>query len=334
MKKFLMLPILLGALLGFAVAHPTHAAANSPESLAALKLEQHKAAHTIILKNSGTKIPKSSEKTSNITPDDAAGCSATAIGEHVLLTAQHCDIKDGLLYLDQDHAGQKPIKISEKYYDKNDHMLLVVPDVTFKYYVKYDASKVRSADQGEHVYLFGNPALIMDQYREGYATGITQIPGNEMPDEVNASGPFTMMSLSIVGGDSGSSVYSSVDGQLVGITTWGINGGMFLGSYPLIFSQAQVDQALGQGTFVYAPEPAQPVQPVIVVNVPPSATTPASKKDYSLHVVVVIALLLYKGRDILGFLAKHTRNAFGFPRKVVSYIARLFLTVWAGLKKI
>lgn len=239
----------------------------------ARRVLQHKAAHTIVMRSALGK---------------AAGCSATAINEHVLLTAQHCDVKDGFIYLDQEIAGQRPVKVSEKYYDKNDHMLLVVPGVTFKYFVKYSASATRIAVQGEHLYLFGNPDLMKDQYREGYVTGAMNFPASLLAAaELNAGGDFTMMAIPIIGGDSGSSVYSANDGQLVGITTWGINDGMFLGSYPLHFTQEQIDQASGEGTFVYAPES----EPVVVNNVVPVPRT-GNVSPFEMFVVVLTALLL------------------------------------------
>ena len=47
----------------------------------------------------------------------------TAIAPHVILTAEHCNIEDGLLYLNQ---NSKPftmgLEVKEKYFDKNDHM--------------------------------------------------------------------------------------------------------------------------------------------------------------------------------------------------------------------
>ena len=252
MKKIL---ITFGLILAsvFAVAAP------SPE----LTKLQHKSAHTIILMDAGDK--------------HAAGCSATAIDEHVLLTAQHCDIAGARVYIDQNTSPlQRAVVVSEKYYDQNDHMLLVLPGVTFKFFVPYYADKVRVAQQGEHVYLWGNPGLMMNQYREGYVSGTMNFgPQTSVSEEISASGNFSMMTVPIIGGDSGSSVYSAVDGQLIGITTWGINGGMFLGSYPLQFTQEQIDQAAGKGTLVYAPEPIQSKitvtpAPIVIVRFPMS----------------------------------------------------------------
>src|SRR5271157_4538976 len=94
----------------------------------AAKAEQHKATFEIVMAKGR----------------EGSGCSATAISEHVLLTAQHCDIDGGLLFFNQNSRpfvnGQV---VTEKYYDNNDHMIIVVPSVSFKHFITYDASKVR-----------------------------------------------------------------------------------------------------------------------------------------------------------------------------------------------
>lgn len=219
----------------------------------AVKEEQHRAALTIVMIN-----PENAE--------ERAGCSATAVAPHVILTAEHCNIENGLLYLNQ---NSKPftmgLEVKEKYFDKNDHMLLVVPGAEFKHFINYDVSKVRKSIQGEHIYFYGNPDLMMDQYREGYASGFMNFKDSE--EDVNAAGPFMMFAVSLVPGDSGSAVFSEVDGQLIGVTTWGIADGKFLGSYPLQFTQSQIDQAEGKGNFVYIPDtrPRVEVRPLVRV---------------------------------------------------------------------
>src|ERR1700688_4262306 len=128
MKRFVVIFVLLLAFATSVVAQV------SPVQ----KEEQHKATLTIVMINSLT--------------SEHAGCSATAIAPHVILTAQHCDIDNGTLYLNQ---TQKPftmgLEVKEKYYDNNDHVLMVVPGVEFKHFAKYDAASVRIAKQGEHV---------------------------------------------------------------------------------------------------------------------------------------------------------------------------------------
>lgn len=227
------------------------------------KEAQHSATVTIVMSNEKEHI--------------GAGCSATAIAPHVLLTAQHCDVDNGTLYLNQNiRPFQHGLTVSEKYYDNNDHMLLVIPSVEFKRYITYDVNKVREIRQGEHLYLWGNPALIMDQYREVYATGVFPYNGGT---DVNAGGKFEIVSGPVVGGDSGSAIFSAEDGQLVGVTTYGLSNGQFLGSYPLHFTQAQIDLAEGIGNFVYLPDSVPKVN--VTVNSTEDKNTDRRDTDMS-----------------------------------------------------
>jgi hypothetical protein len=287
------------ALLLVAVSLP--GAALTPD----FKIEQHKATMTIVM------LSKDEKK--------GAGCSATAIAPHVILTAEHCNVKDGKLYLNQNEKPlENGLKVVEKYFDHNDHMLMVVPGVEFKHYVPYDAAKIRSAQQGEHVYLWGNPALMMDQYREGYASGVMHFSNAEMGNEVNASGNFTMLAVPIVGGDSGSAVFSALDGQIVGITTWGIFNGKFLGSYPLQFTQEQINQAEGRGNFVYIPQ-IEPETNIKVVA-PSTVVFDASPLTRLFAVFVVLFALptLYRGAEIG---ARYGRRGY---RSIKDYAVRLY----------
>jgi hypothetical protein len=125
------------------------------------------------------------------------------------------------------------------------------------------------------VYFWGNPDLIHDQYREGYMMG--KMPTSD-DAEIDASGPVYLFAIPVVGGDSGSSVFSK-DGRLVMIVTYGIDGGQIMGGYPLEFTTEQVLQAEGKGTVVIAPD----TRPIITV--PPVAPTtlvpPSSSGDYT-----------------------------------------------------
>src|SRR5271157_5524294 len=164
MRKFI-LAFALALTSFFAVATP------SPE----LKANEHKATHTIVMLNNSN--------------HQGAGCSATAISEHVLLTAAHCDIADAVLYIDQTSTPRvHPLEISDKIYDHQDHMLLVIPGVSFKYTIKYDPAVYKPLTINDRYYLWGNPGLIPDQYREGYVTG-SVIPIEGL-GEVDVYSPF------------------------------------------------------------------------------------------------------------------------------------------------
>lgn len=270
------------------------------------KEDQHKATLEIVMQNAAK--------------HEGAGCSATAIGPHTLLTAQHCNIDGGTIYFNQ---NSRPLAngqvVAEKYFDNNDHMLLVIPSVVFKHYITYDASKVRKMRQGEHLYFWGNPALIMNQYREVYATGV--FPGLDT-EGLNAAGPFEMVSGPVVGGDSGSAIFSAEDGQLVGITTWGLEYGAFLGSYPLQFTQEQIDQATGVGMITYLPD----TRPQVIVNVAPSKATAGSQVDLSVVEAALIAIVLLLAAGI--FVAVIVlANPFPYVYRALKYVGRLLLRI-------
>ena len=287
-----------------------------------LKIEQHKAAHTIIMANKET--------------GHGAGCSATAISEHVLLTAKHCDVAGGLLYLDQTAAPLvHPLKISDKIMDHQDHMLLVVPGVTFKNFVQLDLSaKPLHAD--EHYYLWGNPGLIADQYREGYVTGtIIPVVGGSDNEELDVVSPFVMLSGPVVGGDSGSGIYGG-DGRLCGVLTYGIYYGMFAGAYPITFTPEQLAQALGLGTFVYAPEIAPPTV-IVIPSVPAAPVAPtisllmAALLTVALFIYICTALHL--GRKAL-WVASALRSVLISIGRAVLRIVRIAAVLYATVKDI
>lgn len=59
-------------------------------------------------------------------PDGAGKCSGTAVGPHLLLTAEHCLVDATSLSLNGEQVAVKKV-----YRDGNDHVLVVV-DKTFK----------------------------------------------------------------------------------------------------------------------------------------------------------------------------------------------------------
>ena len=202
------------------------------------KAERHQAAHWIIM----------------VTRDDsgaieeAAGCSATAIGPHTLLTAEHCYLPNETLYLDSPVEDVKSgvafafhPTAADFIFDHEDHMLIDVPGAHFAVYIPL--KNFRTPRQGEHYYLFGNPGGITDQYREGYVTGKTTISAAEKGDIDAKSDALYMLVGPIVGGDSGSSIYAK-NGQLIGIVTYGMGNGAFIGCYPIEFTAGQIAQSL------------------------------------------------------------------------------------------
>jgi hypothetical protein len=194
-------------------------------------------------------------------------------------------------------------------------MLLVLPGVTFKHFIAYDPDDYKPAMVGDRYYLWGNPSLIADQYREGYISGTLIPPNNE---GVMLSPKIMLISGPVVGGDSGSAIFAE-DGRVVGTLTWGIDGGLFGGFYPLAFTKQQVLQAEGLGTFTYGPEevkPIPPIPPAVTVNVPPVDNSP-------LYLIAVILLfpLIMKIFTLLRFV-----------KRPAAYLWRLMKFIRAGFK--
>jgi hypothetical protein len=201
------------------------------------KPNQHKAMHWIISVTRG-------EET------HGAGCTAYAVGPHTLLTAQHCDIGATKLYVDSNKMDAKndvatSYQIISKTFDGEDHMLIDLRGIKFESYITLSA-KVRTPRQGEHVYFWGNPRGVVNQYHEGHIMGTVQFENDpEDDDPVNAKGDLYIAALAADHGDSGSAVFSERDGHLVGVLSLGgfLNGGG-IGIFPIKFTQAQIDNAM------------------------------------------------------------------------------------------
>jgi hypothetical protein len=287
-----------------------------------LKAEQHKATYTIIMIGKGR---------------EGGGCSSVAIAEHVLLTAAHCDVDNGTLYIDQTwaeysgHALNHPLRVSDKFYDHQDHMLLVVPDVSFKHFVTYDPDNYKPLIANDRYYFWGNPALIQDQYREGYVTGKINLPPEHNPKEeyIDVSSPFFVLSGPVVGGDSGSGVFAA-NGRLAGVVSYGLFDGAFTGVYPLAFTAEQVAQAKGLGNYTYIVDPRPQVN--VGITVPSIQVISGQKtppKDYSIHILLICLFLAYKFRSVL----KHLGIAASFVRRALSYALSVFKAVWQAAKE-
>lgn len=189
---------------------------------------------------------------------DAGGCTATAIAPHALLTAEHCDLKpfdeDGLprdgspvkLFVDRtgkpNYFEWTPYQIVGKLYDGSDHMILLVSGPAFKNIMPYGAPM--APYQGEHILWWGNPAGIRDQLREGYIMGSQQ----DQPVPFQKQGQqMWMADAPAIPGDSGSAIIDATDGHLVGIVTYGINDGEFVGFFTLHFTPGQLAVAENYG---------------------------------------------------------------------------------------
>src|SRR6185437_16536017 len=93
--------------------------------------------------------------------------------------------------------------------------------------------------QGENILWWGNPGGIRDQLREGYVMGVQPAP---VPEQQYQQ-PMWMVDAPAIPGDSGSAVLDANTGAIVGVVTYGINDGEFMGFFPMHFSAAQMAAA-------------------------------------------------------------------------------------------
>lgn len=206
---------------------------------AKVKVKQHAAMHIIAMV----------ERDSDGKIINGGLCTAYAVGPHTLLTAEHCNVPNtNAIYLD-DAVNRDEIRagrgisysITDREFDHQDHMLIDISGVNFKGTIEL-TDHVRKPLQGEHTYQWGNPGGKRDQYREGYVMGKIVLPKEESA-EIDATGDIYLIAEPVIGGDSGSAIFSAVDGQLIGVLTYGIDEGQVAGMYAIEFTQAQIDLA-------------------------------------------------------------------------------------------
>lgn len=155
-------------------------------------------------------------------------CSGTAIGEHAILTAQHCLQDSNLIRLDDD---KEPTVIVAILTDGNDHVI---------YIVKHDFTTWSEIDQrplvvNEPVHFWGAPGKNKDVYRSGYFAELAPEP------EIDKTFLLQRFVLPTYGGDSGSGIFDE-NGKIVAVITFGDKSADEL-SEPLQFSDAQIDVA-------------------------------------------------------------------------------------------
>lgn len=125
-------------------------------------------------------------------------CSGTMIAPKVLLSASHCFDDDSTL-LTVNHV---PVNVEDIKRDGADHAWVTL-DVSFPSYVQMG----RPLEQGDSVFIYGNPGGERDLLRRGYVVGIQ-------------SGGGIYLDARISHGDSGAGVFNK-HGQLVGVISGG-----------------------------------------------------------------------------------------------------------------
>ena len=203
------------------------------------KAKQHAAMHVIVM------VDKDADGNFH-----GGLCTAYAVGPHTLLTAEHCnDAKTNAVFIDNtDKAAIKDGKamsytVTDRVFDHQDHMLMDVSAVYFKDTIPMDW---RTPVQGEHTYQWGNPGGMRDQYREGVVMGmIPPLPQDpEDEEKIDATAPIWLIAEPVVGGDSGSAIFSANDGRMIGVLTYGIDNGQMAGMYEIKFTPEQIQESL------------------------------------------------------------------------------------------
>jgi hypothetical protein len=189
--------------------------------------------------------------------DMDAGCTATAIGPHVLMTAAHCDPDEKFSVLRVDLSTRDYVILNYAS-DGRDHILLAIDGPAFTNIAPYN---VRKARMGEHVYVWGDGE---GQFPSRVLSG--RVVNQFDPSDVDAAASLFYISNATVHGDSGSVIYGD-DGYMLGLVTYGEDGEARASGFGLDFTPNDIKYAQ---TFVPlvadAPLPVKPVKPVALSN--------------------------------------------------------------------
>ena len=155
-------------------------------------------------------------------------CSGTVIGPHAILGATHCFTTG-----DAVSFWWMPHRILKRMDDGHDHTIVIV-DQTFTRW----AALGKIGEQGQRVYMYGNPGELSDQYRIGHLSGDTDADG-EIAETFDIRGWL---------GDSGAALFDR-HGRIVAVVsflyTMDEPAGQLtmMGAYPMHFSPEQLARA-------------------------------------------------------------------------------------------
>jgi hypothetical protein len=160
-------------------------------------------------------------------------CEATSVGHHVLLTASHCEAPTEDITVDGQDA-----KIDHIVRDGLDHSLLFLTGITFEDIATVDVGTFGMI--GDEIAIVGQPADFLFLFRRGTVAGLE--------DNGKTKPPLLFYDFNGFFGDSGAAVFNK-DHKIIGIIsiirerhqdTYQIK---IMGGYPLMFTQAQMDDA-------------------------------------------------------------------------------------------
>jgi hypothetical protein len=167
-------------------------------------------------------------RTGQATLMDGSHCSATAIAQHSLLTATHCELGTDLLFID---ANATPTKILTILRDGHDHSIFIVSGF-FTDYVPLDREAI--LEPGDSYFMWGNPESLRNNLRVGHFTGA---------DAATKALPVKLLfDFRAYPGDSGAGIFDA-KGNLIGVLTGTLYDGKILDmpfAFPLAFTKEQL----------------------------------------------------------------------------------------------
>jgi|SRR5271154_2353456 len=137
-------------------------------------------------------------------------CTATAVGPHAFMTAEHCNSDGDAKYVTFDLALEKH-RIYAVTFDNRDHMIALVGGAAFRNYLPIVQGTPRL---GETVTIYGDGRM---EYPPVPKYGKTFDCG-DFSDIDNDAGE-TCYSTQVIPGDSGSAVYNT-KGEIIGLVTY------------------------------------------------------------------------------------------------------------------
>jgi Trypsin len=168
-------------------------------------------------------------------------CTATAVGPHALLTAEHCIldeegqvVKDHRINLDLSTHVYQMLAVTG---DDRDHVILLIDGPAFVNFVNL-TTNVRATVPGEAVYMYGNGG---GEYPGRRLDGVN-VPFDENSD-VDQAQHIRRYTIRVIPGDSGSAVYG-LDGKIVALVTYKTHDGMAGDCFELDFSVGVYQKAM------------------------------------------------------------------------------------------